>query len=299
MEDQRITPHGDGRGVVSKGQTVSTDEQPLRTREGPDRKHAEQVDKIAQIGQEIVVSLGMIGIVADGHEVGQLRGEPVVEELGAGTDEITTDEDVEHTSNEGDLLAQSHGGRLVPLFTQTLDAILHAAAVLFQLLISGRYSTLELAHHSILGVYSRRPQLLALFANFLALHVERILPFLEPLRQLDVVEEIEDGELVKWRKRLPVLLVGTAIGEGRVARKLAGGGGRRVIVIVLEVIQERVVNHLFDRRGCSQRVRAQGRVRLAALARAGFLHEELLLEGEEGWTVPIMGIRPAEEATEG
>lgn len=299
VENQGIPPHGDGRRVVSKGQAVGTDEQPFGTRECPDGEHAEQVDKVAQIGQEVVVSLGVVGIPADGHEIRQLCSKPVVEVLWAGTDEITTDKDVEHTRDEGRLFTQGHRGRLVPLFTQTLDTILHAAAVLFELLVGSRHSTLELAHDSILGVHPGRPQLLALFPNLLALHVERMLPFLESLRQLNVVEEVEDGELVERRKSLPVLLVGAATGEGRFARELSGGRRRRVVIIVLEVVEERVVHHLFDGRGGGQGVWAHGRVGLAALARVGFLHDELLLEGEEGRTVPVMGIRPTEEATEG
>ena len=296
MEDQRIAPHSNSRRVITKCKTERSDKQPFGVGEDPDGCHVEEVDKVAQIGQEVVVTFGVVGEITNGHEVEQLGTEPQVEVLWAGPHQIPADEDVEHTGDERDLLAQRHGGRLTPLLAQTVHAILHPAAVLFKLFVSGRHASFEFSDHTFPGVTARRPQLLALLAHFLFLHIERELPFLEALGELEVVEQVEDAQLVEWREGLPVLRVGAAVGEGRVARQAARRGGRRIEVIVIKVIEEGILD-IVDGWCRGHRIGADGGIGLSALS-ASVLHHELLLEGEDGRAVPVVRVWPAEEATE-
>lgn len=69
VEDERVAPHDDGHGIVSIGQTVGADEEPFRLREAPDREQQEEVDKIAQVSEKVVVSLLTVGDESNGHEV--------------------------------------------------------------------------------------------------------------------------------------------------------------------------------------------------------------------------------------
>lgn len=249
-----------------------------------------------------MVALGVVGVVPDGHEIHQLGSKPQVEVLGESTEDVATDEDVEHTGDEGDLLTQSDRGRLAPLLAQSVHPILHAAAVFLELLICRWDTSLPFSHHSVLGVQSRGPYLLALLAHLLPLHVDRMLPPLKSLGELDVVQQVEDGQLVERRKCLPVLLIRAAVGEGRVPRQFARRTGRRVEVILLHLIEEGGIDLVHagcDARRGRQRFCAHDGVRFSALARAGVLHQELLLKGEDGRTVSIMRIRSAKETTKG
>lgn len=64
-------------------------------RKCPDRKKGEKVDKVAQVGEEVMVALSVVGDVADGHEVCELDSEPVVEVFRTGADQVAGDEDIE------------------------------------------------------------------------------------------------------------------------------------------------------------------------------------------------------------
>ncbi|KAJ8104601.1 hypothetical protein OPT61_g10671 [Boeremia exigua] len=57
VEDERVAPHDDGDGVVAHDQAVGGDEETLRLGEDPDAEDGEDVDKVAQVGQEVVVAL--------------------------------------------------------------------------------------------------------------------------------------------------------------------------------------------------------------------------------------------------
>lgn len=69
MKDERISPHGNSDGVVSKGQTIRGDEQPLGARKDPDSEHQEKVDEIAKISQKVVIAFLLVGVESDWHEV--------------------------------------------------------------------------------------------------------------------------------------------------------------------------------------------------------------------------------------
>ena len=69
VEDHRVSPHGNGNGVVSEGKTVCADEESLRIREEPDSAHAQEVDKITEISQEVMVTPSMVCVPTNGHEV--------------------------------------------------------------------------------------------------------------------------------------------------------------------------------------------------------------------------------------
>jgi hypothetical protein len=47
-----------------------------------------------------VVSTAMVIVEADGHEIGQLSSIPQVEHFGVSTDEIATDEHIQHSTDE-------------------------------------------------------------------------------------------------------------------------------------------------------------------------------------------------------
>ena len=101
VENHAIAPHGDGNGVIAVGEAVGADEKPLGPWECPDGEHGEQVDKIAKVEKKVMVALPVVSEVTNGHEVGELQREPVVEAGGPGTNEIATDEDVEDGGDEG------------------------------------------------------------------------------------------------------------------------------------------------------------------------------------------------------
>lgn len=69
VEDEAVAPHGDRDGVVAVREAVGADEQPLALGKHPDREHAERVDKVAQIGEEVVVAPFLVRVHSDRHEV--------------------------------------------------------------------------------------------------------------------------------------------------------------------------------------------------------------------------------------
>ena len=88
VEYQRIAPHDDGNGVVPESEAVSTNEQALGPGEDPEAEDQQSVDKVAQICEEVVVSLLVVGVVAQGHEVEQLDSVPQREPLWAAADQV-------------------------------------------------------------------------------------------------------------------------------------------------------------------------------------------------------------------
>src|SRR6266487_1967574 len=92
VEYHRVPPHGYGDRIVSECQTISTDEEPFRIREEPDCAHTQEVDKVAEICQEVVVASSVVGIVSNGHEVENLSRVPDVEIFRISSDQISTNE---------------------------------------------------------------------------------------------------------------------------------------------------------------------------------------------------------------
>lgn len=79
MEYQCIPPHGNRPGVVPVGKAVGRYHKAAGVREDPDREQKEDVDEVAEIGEEVVVTTFMVGVVADWHEVEQLKRVPNVD----------------------------------------------------------------------------------------------------------------------------------------------------------------------------------------------------------------------------
>ena len=69
VEDEAVAPHGDGDGVVAEGETVGGDEEAFRLREEPDAEDHEEVDEVAEVGEEVVEADFVVVVPAHGHEV--------------------------------------------------------------------------------------------------------------------------------------------------------------------------------------------------------------------------------------
>lgn len=95
MEDERVPPHSDGDRIVTECETVCANEEAFRVRENPDAEHTEEVDEVTEIREEIVQAAALVGEEADRHEVEELERVPDMEPLGAPTDEVAADEDIE------------------------------------------------------------------------------------------------------------------------------------------------------------------------------------------------------------
>lgn len=83
MENQRIPPHGNRPGVVPISKAVGRYHEAAGVREDPDREQEEDVDEVAEIGEEVVVTTLVIGVIADWHEIEQLKGVPNVDPFSA------------------------------------------------------------------------------------------------------------------------------------------------------------------------------------------------------------------------
>ena len=106
VEHKRVSPQCDGNSVVAKGQAKCTDEQALRVGEYPYAQHDQQIHKVTQVSQKVVVALLMVGVPAYGHEVEQLNTVPVRVQMRPATHKVTTHKDVHDACDEGNLFAQ-------------------------------------------------------------------------------------------------------------------------------------------------------------------------------------------------
>lgn len=71
----------------------------------------------------------VVGVVSDRHEIEKLCGVPVMEELRISSDEISTDEDVENTANECNLLAGRDKLCIIPSSSQPVNILAHLLPV--------------------------------------------------------------------------------------------------------------------------------------------------------------------------
>lgn len=69
VKDERVTPHDNSDGIVSVGETVCGHKEALGRRKDPNRQQQQEVDEVAEIGEEVVVATPVVGKVANGHEV--------------------------------------------------------------------------------------------------------------------------------------------------------------------------------------------------------------------------------------
>lgn len=94
----------------------------------------------------------MIRVVSDWHEIAQLRGKPVVEQVGVSSDKVATDKDVQHTSNERQLLPKRDSLGIIPSRTESVNRIPHPLPVLVQLFVWRRQAPPPFFYNSVFGV---------------------------------------------------------------------------------------------------------------------------------------------------
>jgi len=130
-----------------------------------------------------VIASCVVSVVSNGHEIAQLRREPVVERLRMSSDKVAADEDVEDSGYKCNLLSDRHNFGIVPTPAESIHRLLHALCVPVQLLIWCWYSSPPFLNHSVLCILARRSQLFALAPDPLRVCRQSILPLLEPLWQ--------------------------------------------------------------------------------------------------------------------
>lgn len=216
MENERVPPHDNGNGVVPESKAVGTDEHALGAREDPETEHQQSVDKVAEIGEEVVVALFVVGIVAQGHEVEQLDRVPQREPLRACADQVSGNEDVHDGGDERGLFSGRDGGIGSPLLVEALDGLAHALLVLVQLLTLIGNATAPLLDSTISGGGCSR---LGSVSQAFGLGRDGSLELLDALRQGQVLDEIEHGQAFDGREEggflgVRVVHVGGAVGEG-------------------------------------------------------------------------------------
>ena len=169
MKHHRVPPHSYGNGVISKGKAVGADKQSFRCREGPDSQHAHEVDKVAKIGQEVMVSALLVGVVSNRHEVQELYGVPDVKILGISSDQVATDEDVQDTAYEGCLFPSCDGLGIVPTPAESVDTLPHSLPVPLQLLVRWWNASPPFFNDSLFGMRASSLQYISLSSYFLCL----------------------------------------------------------------------------------------------------------------------------------
>jgi len=88
-----------------------------------------------------VIASCVVSVVSNGHEIAQLRREPVVERLRMSSDKVAADEDVEDSGYKCNLLSDRHNFGIVPTPAESIHRLLHALCVPVQLLIWCWYSS--------------------------------------------------------------------------------------------------------------------------------------------------------------
>lgn len=149
MKNHRVSPHGNSHGVISVCQTPRTQKEPFGVGEHPHAKDGEEVDKVTQISKEVMVTDLAVSIVSLGHKVDKLAGEPEVKVGRERSEQVATDEYVEHTSNKRNLFYSSDSDGIVPADSKSFDRALHPLSVFLQLLFRRRHSLSEFTHDSL------------------------------------------------------------------------------------------------------------------------------------------------------
>jgi hypothetical protein len=100
VEDHQASPHGYTDCIVSKGQAVGSNKKSSRPREQPDSTHTEDIDNVTKICQEKVESALVVCIIPNRQKVKELRRVPIMEILRVPSNDISTEEDIENTTDE-------------------------------------------------------------------------------------------------------------------------------------------------------------------------------------------------------
>ena len=207
MENERVAPHDDGDGIISKSQAVCCREESLRAGKGPQAQGQEQVDEVTKVRQEVVIASSAIKQEADRHEVKKLNSVPDVKVLWPCPNEIATDEDVHDAKYKGYLLAEADGLGVCPLLAKLIDPGAHLLLVTNELLIGRGYATPPFLDHAILRILSSRLESFARAANLASLAREALLQLLKLLGEREIIEEIKDANAVKRRKGIPIVVI--------------------------------------------------------------------------------------------
>lgn len=183
----------------------------------PETQHQKHIDKVAEIGQEVVVSTSMVCEDTNGHEVYKLGRIPDVKPLRIATHQISARKDVHNATDEGYLLSEADGLCIIPLLAELLDSLPHALPISFELFIGRGDTPPPFLHHSVAGILGSRLEGISRPSHLVGLGRDAPLELLELLGQGKVVQKVEDGQAVKRRESIPIVLVGTAATrEGRI-----------------------------------------------------------------------------------
>ena len=150
MKHHRIPPHGNRDSVVAIRQAVGAYEEPLRPRRDPDGQQEQEIDKVAEVGQEIMVAALLICIIPDWHEIGKLDGKPQIEKIRMGSNQVSADEDVQHSGDERYLFSSGDRLGVVPSCAEVINRLPHALSVFCELLLRWRQSTPPFLNHTVL-----------------------------------------------------------------------------------------------------------------------------------------------------
>jgi len=143
-----------------------------------------------------MVAFAVVGVEADRHKIGKLDGEPPVEALRHGSNQIARDEDVENGGDEGDLFAGRDGDCFCPPLIDVVNGPLHAPAVLGQLLFGGWDSFAPFCDGLFASICALRSNLFLLPGKFLLLSRYCHLPLFKFCGKCEVVKDVEYGQLV-------------------------------------------------------------------------------------------------------
>lgn len=103
MENHRVSPHGYRNCIITKSETEGADEEAFGLGKDPDTEEHHEVDKVAKVGQEVVVPYFAIREIPNGHEIEELKCVPDVEVFTISAYQISTNQDIQNTTYERDL----------------------------------------------------------------------------------------------------------------------------------------------------------------------------------------------------
>lgn len=184
MKYERIPPHCNRNGIVAKGQAKGADEQTLAAWESPNAQREQKIDKVAEVGQEIMVADLTVCKEADRHKVQQLCCVPVVKILRCSPDEVARYQNVEDAANEAELLADSDRLGGIPSLVDAINTPTHLLAVSVELLIGSWDHTSPFLDDLVSCIEAGRLQSLALLSNAL-------LNAVKVLRESQSFEDVE------------------------------------------------------------------------------------------------------------
>lgn len=133
-----------------------------------------------------MVSFFAIGVVSQRHEVQELESIVPVEELGITSNQISTDQDIENSTYERELLPSCNNFGVVPFIAQLVDVDSHSLPVSVQLFVRSRHSPAPFFHHTTFRVCTLGLDSITLPPHFLCLSRHCSLQLLYMLWELEV-----------------------------------------------------------------------------------------------------------------